>query len=65
MVVLGLRQLDLLISTIVSQPESGVLGLMLISRMIRLEDLALGQILVIRMTDLLSFLYSAVMIASS
>ena len=50
LMVLGLRQLDLL-----SHSESGALGQTLISMMIRLEDGALGQTLISRMTDLLSF----------
>ena len=60
MVVLGLRQLDLLMLITETLLESGALGLMLISGMMQLEGGALGQILIIRMTDLLSFLYSAV-----
>ena len=54
MVVLGLRQLDLLTLIMASRPESGVHGLTLISEMIRLEDGALGQALISGMTDLLS-----------
>ena len=50
LIVSGRQQLDLL-----SRPESGVLGLTLISRMIRLEDGALGQTLISGMTDLFSF----------
>ena len=51
MVVLGLRQPDLLMLTTVSHLKSRVHGLTLISRMIQLEDGALGQIVVSRMTD--------------
>ena len=51
MVVLGLRQPDLLMLTTASYLESGVHGLTLISRMIQLEDGALGQTLVSRITD--------------
>ena len=55
MVVLGLRQLDLLTLIMASRPESGVHGLTLISEMIRLEDGALSQTLISRMIDLLYF----------
>ena len=55
LIVPGCRQLDLL-----SRLESRVLGLTLISRMIRLEDGALGQILISEMTDSALFLYSVV-----
>ena len=50
-VVLGLRQPDLLMLTTVSHLESGVHGLILISGMMQLEDGALGQTLVSRITD--------------
>ena len=53
LIVPGRRQVDLL-----SCPESGVHGLTLIDEMIHLEDGALGQTLISRMTDL--FLYSVV-----
>ena len=51
MVVLGLRQQDLLMLTTTSRLESGDYGLTLISGMMRLEDGALGQTLTSRMTD--------------
>ena len=52
MIVLGLRQLDHLMPISESLPESGALGLMLISGMICLEDGALGQTLISRMIRL-------------
>ena len=51
MVVLGLRQLDLLMLTTASHLESGVHGLTLISGMMYLEDGALDQTLVSKMID--------------
>ena len=51
MVALGLRQPDLLMLTTASHLESGVHSLTLISGMMQLEDGALGQTLVSRMTN--------------
>ena len=64
MVVLGLRQLDLLMLITASHLKSEVHGLTLISEMMQLEDGALGQILISMMTDSAFFLVLCNMIAS-
>ena len=58
MVVLGLQQPDLLMLTTASRLESGVHGLTLISGMMQLEDGALGQTPISRMTDFDFYFYT-------